>query len=114
MKTKALSLKEQAQFIQDELTQRLAAYCLKLESGKTLGQWTRGETKPSELMQFKIKKLIVLINTINSRDFETLHSWMLGLKDNFNDQSPAALLHKDFDKNFDKVYAEAMEFSNNN
>lgn len=88
-----------AYYIQETLSQRLAAYCLGLDTGITLGQWTRNEVQPDQAMIFKITQLAILVKSMSIEGSDTIQSWFLGIKRSLNNECPATFLRKDFNKN---------------
>lgn len=98
---------ELAERVQLLLTQRLAAYCLNIADGRTIGEFARDEKIPDGLMIEKMEKLITISSVIEKEGGAKLTQlWFLGSND-FLGLSPAEMLRNDFHGHYEEVLASA-------
>ncbi len=100
-----------AEQLQSVLTQKLTAYLVSLSDGRDIGRYARGERKPHPSTQMKLRHLFSLVSLMmESEDRDTVQVWFMGRNPELDDQSPASLLHQDFNENFLQVRDAAKKF----
>ncbi|MGK5087006.1 hypothetical protein WDW86_05565 [Bdellovibrionota bacterium FG-2] len=100
-----------AEQLQSVLTQKLTAYLVDLSDGRDIGRYARGERKPHPGTQMKLRHLFSLVSPmLTKEDRDTVQVWFMGRNPELADQSPAKLLHQDFNKNFIRVRDAANKF----
>lgn len=84
---------EMAEYLQEQLGQRLAAYIAGVADAKMVGRWAKGRHSPRGITPdrlrtaFEVTKLIV-----NAYNAETAKAWLLGSNSRLDDESPAYLI----------------------
>jgi hypothetical protein len=97
------SLQNLAMDLQNILTQRLTAYIVGVSDGRDIGRYARGERKPHHGTDTKLRELSCLVAMMREKeDPETIQIWFQGRNPELGDQSPARILHEDFE-NYPKV-----------
>ena len=79
--------------LQTVLTQQIVAYSIGFDDGRDIGKIAREEIVPSPEIEEKLRFLSCVVEILKSSDGDqTIRSWMLGMKDWLNDESPASII----------------------
>ena len=87
------SLPKVADFLQDQLGQKLTAYIAGLTDPKAVGSWIRKESAPRPLADMRLRYAFKVVRLIvEAYDAETAKAWLFGTNTRLNDEAPAYLL----------------------
>jgi hypothetical protein len=88
------STQSAATYLQDVLSQRLAAYVCGLKEGRTIARWSSGET--TEIRHENEQRLRSAYAVVKFLDGfyapATIRAWFLGMNPRLDDESPADVL----------------------
>lgn len=82
-----------ADFLQDQLGQKLTAYIAGLTDPKAVGSWIRGENDPRQPADMRLRYAYQVVRMlVEAYDAETAKAWLFGSNTRLNDEAPAYLL----------------------
>lgn len=82
-----------ANFLQDNLGQKLTAYVAGLTDPKAVGSWIRGENDPRQPADMRLRYAYQVVRMlVEAYDPETAKAWLFGANTRLNDEAPAYLL----------------------
>lgn len=82
-----------ANFLQDNLGQKLTAYVAGLTDPKAVGSWIRGENDPRQPAGMRLRYAYQVVRMlVEAYDAETAKAWLFGANTRLNDEAPAYLL----------------------
>src|SRR5271155_3588508 len=82
-----------ADFLQDQIGQKLTAYIAGLTDPKAVGSWIRGENDPRQPADMRLRYAYQVVRMlVEAYDVETAKAWLFGSNPRLNDEAPAYLL----------------------
>ena len=111
LRTIRTPLQDLALYLQNALTQKLAAYMVGLSDGRDIGRYAREDRNPHPRQLAKLQALFELLNsTFKTEDPRIVQAWFLGVNPELDGQAPAKLLRESFDQELSRVRAAAEKF----
>lgn len=82
-----------AQFLQENLGQKMAAYIGGLNDPKEVGAWIRESAAPREMSKMRMRCAYQVVRVISEAyDVETAKAWLFGTNTRLKDEAPASLM----------------------
>ena len=82
-----------ADFLQEQIGQKLTAYIAGLTDPKAVGSWIRGENEPRQPADMRLRYAYQVVRMlVEAYDVETAKAWLFGSNTRLNDEAPAYLL----------------------
>jgi hypothetical protein len=82
-----------ADFLQNQIGQKLTAYVAGLTDPKAVGSWIRGENDPRQPADMRLRYAYQVVRMLTEAyDAETAKAWLFGSNTRLNDEAPAYLL----------------------
>lgn len=101
-------LPEIARFLQDNFSQRVAAYIAGIEDAKQVGRWCRGLNAPRFDSEVRLRTAYQVFKIIEDGENQhTARAWMMGMNPQLEDDSPLKAIAED---RFKEVMAAARSY----
>lgn len=108
-----LSIAQIAGYLQEHISQRMAAYLADLGDSRQIGRYARGDHKPSPATDRRLRegyKVVRLL--VEAYDDNTARSWLFGTNTRLDDQAPIEVLQQATDtQTFIDVLRAARQFA---
>ena len=108
-----LSIAEIAGYLQEHISQRMAAYMVDLVDSRQIGRYARGEHEPTPPVQRRLRegyKVVRLL--VEAYDDSTARSWLFGTNTRLDDHAPIEVLqHATDTQTFIDVLRAARQFA---
>jgi uncharacterized protein (DUF2384 family) len=108
-----LPIADVASYLQEHISQRMAAYLAGLGDSRQIGRYARGEHAPTSAIDRRLRegyKVVRLL--VEAYDDSTARSWLFGTNTRLDDQAPIEVLQRATDtQTFIDVLHAARQFA---
>jgi hypothetical protein len=84
-----------AEFLQENLGQKLVAYMAEVSDAKTVGKWASGAQKPRPDADSRLRAAFQIFHLLQSEESpHTVRAWFIGMNPQLDDESPAQAIRE--------------------